>query len=155
MGRFADFFREQHITLAGQQKQKMLSLDSEFEQMKAERETLKTENLHLKAQVNPLQRQVDQLRGQIQRAEEKSAADKNQALDDNSVKLLRAIANRFHVSEKGGASIIGGTDAQAEFHLGILRRRRFIKFAGANYTVDGRYVATQEGLEYLHKIGKL
>ena len=66
MGRIADFFREQSITLDGQKKTKMLSLDLQFEEMEAEITVLKSENLSLKAQVNPLQREVDRFKQKIE-----------------------------------------------------------------------------------------
>jgi hypothetical protein len=155
MGRLADFFKEQSVPLAGQQKQKMLSLDREFEEMKAERDALKTENLHLKAQVNPLQRDIERLKDQIKQLEKEGATADEQPLDEKAQALLLAIAQRFHVSDGGGEAIIKGTRALAAYYLGFLKERRLIRYIAANYTVDGRYVATQEGLEYLHKAGKL
>jgi hypothetical protein len=37
----------------------------------------------------------------------------------------------------------------------VLKIAHLIKYAGANYTLNGRYVATHEGLAYLQKLGKL
>jgi len=154
MGRLADFFREQNITLAGQQKTKMLSLDREFEQMEAKLNVLESENLKLQAEVNPLKRQIDRMQDQVQRAEADLAA-RNEKLDEKAEALLVAIAHAHHVSEGRAETIVKGTRARAEYYLGLLKERRLIRYSGANYTVDGRYVATQEGLEYLQKIGKL
>ena len=154
MGRLADFFKEQSVPLAGQQKQKMLSLDREFEEMKTERDTLKAENLHLKAQVNPLQRDIERLKNQIEQLEKEGATADEQPLDEKAQALLLAIAQQFHISD-GGETIIKGTRALAAYYLGLLKERRLIRYIAANYTVGGRYVATQEGLEYLHKAGKL
>jgi hypothetical protein len=153
MGRFADFFREQSISLPGQQKQKMLSLDKEFVEMEAERDALKTENLHLKAQVNPLHRDIERLKSKINQLEE--ATTTKESLDEKALALLSAIAKNFQIARDGGASIINGTPAQAAYYLGVLRQRGLVRYARANYTLDGRYVATQSGLAYLHKIGKL
>jgi hypothetical protein len=153
MGRFADFFKEQSVPLAGQQKQKMLSLDHEFVEMEAERDSLKTENLHLKAQVNPLQRDIERLKDKIGQLEEPTTA--KESLDEKAVALLSAIAKSLHIAKDGGASIINGTPAQAAYYLGVLRERGLVRYARTNYTVDGRFVASQSGLAYLHKLGKL
>jgi outer membrane murein-binding lipoprotein Lpp len=143
MGRLADFFREQSIGLAGQQKVKMLSLDREFEDMAAERDALKTENLHLKASVNPLKRDIERMQEQIQRA--KAAAEtRNEKLEEQAEALLVAIAKRFHISRDGGASIIGGSQPEAQYYLGLLKERRFIRYAFGNYRVDGRYEARRK-----------
>jgi septal ring factor EnvC (AmiA/AmiB activator) len=154
MGRLADFFREQSISLAGQQKAKMLSLDREFEEIKAERDALKAQNLNLQAEVNPLKRQIERMQDEVERTEADLAA-RNERLDEKAETLLEAIAQRFNVPRDGGASIINGTSAEARYHLGILRERRLIRYVSANYTNDGRYEATQDGLAYLKKIGRL
>jgi predicted RNase H-like nuclease (RuvC/YqgF family) len=155
MGKISEFFAEQSIPLAGEQRKKMVALDRKFVEMETEIQALKTENLHLKAQVNPLQRQVDQLRDEVQRIQEKATRETEQPLDEKALALLLAIAQGFHVAEKGGETIIKGTRALAAYYLGFLKEKRLIRYIAANYTVDGRYAATQEGLKYLHKARKL
>jgi len=155
MGRLANFFSEQSIPLAEQPKRKMLSLDQQFENMETKIQTLETENLHLNAQVKPLERRIEQLQQQIESMEKTATAADDKSLDEKAVALLSAIANGFHVSERGGETIIQGTRAQSIRYLGLLKQRRFVKYVAANYTVDGRYQVTQDGLEYLHKIGRL
>jgi predicted RNase H-like nuclease (RuvC/YqgF family) len=155
MGRFAEFFKEQSIPLAVQPKQKMLSLDQQFEKMEAQIQILENENLHLKAQVKPLERRIEQLQQQIENMEREAAAADDKSLDEKALALLHAIAQGFHVSDKGGETIIKGTRAQAMYYLGLLKERRLIRYITANYTIDGRYQSTQKGLEYLHKRGKL
>lgn len=92
MGRFADFFREQSITLDGQKKVKMLSLDREFEDVEAERDRLKAENLHLRAQVKPLERDVDRLKERVEKKE-------TDGLDELTENMLLVIANNPDLSQ--------------------------------------------------------
>lgn len=66
MGQIANFFGQQKITLALQQKQQMLALDAEFETCKLQMTVLKAENLQLRAEVNPLKREIDRLKNQLQ-----------------------------------------------------------------------------------------
>lgn len=75
MGQLAEFFKEQNIALAQQQRAKMLSLHTKFEEAKAERDSLKTENLALRAQVKPLEEKVKRLEDRLK--EYSSPKDKN------------------------------------------------------------------------------
>ncbi len=125
MGRLADFFREQSIALAGQQKVKMLSLDREFEDMAAERDALKTENLHLKAEVNPLKRDIERMQNEVQRAKAAAAArdEKLQALDPQ--------CRAFHAGVGGYTVVLICTVAtcKATMDTGALSMSR-AKYAG-------------------------
>jgi len=47
-GRVSDFFREQNIALAQQQRAKMVALDTEFEALESKVKILDAENLHLR-----------------------------------------------------------------------------------------------------------
>jgi chromosome segregation ATPase len=93
MGKLTDFFTEQHIVLAGQNKATMLSLDHQFEELEAERDSLKTENLDLKGQVKALGREVDQLKQRIpEQAGKPISAEKAIHLDETEIRLLKYLA---------------------------------------------------------------
>ena len=66
MGRIADLFAEQRITLPVQRKQQMLARDREDEKLKAKVDTLEADNLKLRAEVNSLKSAVDRLKHQRQ-----------------------------------------------------------------------------------------
>jgi len=149
MGRLADFFREQTITLAGQQKAKMLSLDRQFEDVESERDSLKTENLNLKAQVKPLEREVERLKNQM---EQKNAAQSHGKLDETSEKMLLDVANGSGVK----ADVInnaGLSRAKGEHHFDILLKRGLIA-QGLQAMGLSFYSATADGRKYLadHKL---
>src|SRR6267154_3786544 len=143
MGKFADFFREQSITLDGQKKVKMLSLDREFEEMKAERDRLKTENLHLRAQVEPLQRDVDRLKERVEQ-------NKTSELDELTEKMLQVIANNPELSKDELFSHFNLSEAKGDYHLDILRGKKFALYA--NYLTHS-HRATADGRAYLAKRG--
>ena len=141
MGRFADFFREQSITLAEQPKSKMLALDREFENLKAERDALKTQNLKLQAQVNPLQRDVERLKAEV----EKKSAQESHKLDETSEKMLLQIANGVHDRDP---LIAGLSRAKGEYHLDVLIRSGLIDHSSLG-GMGSFYSATPEGRQYL------
>lgn len=66
MGRIANIFSGQHITLSLQQQKQMLLLDQEFEALESKVKVLEAENLKLRAEVNPLKQKVDRLQKQVQ-----------------------------------------------------------------------------------------
>jgi len=152
MGKIAAFFREQNIPLAVQQKQKVLSLDAQFQQMETERDALKVENLHLKAQVNPLEREVERLKDQIQEMKDKAAAHVEDALDEIAEALLVAIANSSYEFTEIQAAAVTGGPARASYYIGLLIKMKFIIQTTA---MPSAYGTRQKGLEYLKAIGKL
>jgi predicted nuclease with TOPRIM domain len=144
MGRIAAFFREQNISLAQQQKAKMVSLDREFEEMEAEVQRLNTKVLHLEAKVNPLEREVERLKQQI---EQKGASGSHDKLDEISEKMLSGIANG--TGEKAKVIAMGGgPPAKGEHHIDILVRRGLIFHEGFG-GMGSWYRATPEGRQYL------
>jgi len=149
MGRFADFFREQSISLDGQKKAKMLALDSEFEALESKVKILDAENLHLRAEVNPLKREVDGLKNQIER---KGAQQSHERLDETSEKILLDVANGPGVK----ADVIGNASlsrAKGELHFDILVKRGLLS-QGLQAMGLSFYEATPEGRKYLadHKL---
>lgn len=141
------------VHLAQEHKRQVLSLDSEFEEMEAERTALRAENLNLQAQVNPLKREVDQLKEQI--AREKTRA--KPPLDEKAEGLLYAIAHarKGKFDESNAAKAIGGNEAEAVYYLGLLHSRFLIK--RARYFNPQRSIASprQPGLQYLKSKGRL
>lgn len=91
MGRIADFFREQSIPLAQQQRAKMISLDREVEELESKVKVLETENLHLKAEVNPLKREIERLKNQM---ESKGASAGVHTLEPTEIEMMKFIGNR-------------------------------------------------------------
>lgn len=66
MGKIATLFSEQKITLPITQKQQMLALDRQFEELEAKVKTLEAENLQLRAQIGPLKKEVERLKQEPQ-----------------------------------------------------------------------------------------
>lgn len=64
MGRVADFFKAQNISLAIQQRQQMLALDREFMEMESQIQELNSQCLKLQAQVHPLEREIERFKQQ-------------------------------------------------------------------------------------------
>ena len=93
MGRILDFLKSQSIPLAIEQRQHVLTFDSEFEDMEAEIKSLQAENTRLQAKVNPLEREVDRLKAQMQQADKKVAQD--HSLEEKAEKLMMAIRGGF------------------------------------------------------------
>lgn len=79
MGKIANLFSGQSITLSQQQLRQMLLLDQEFEALEAKVKVLEAENLKLRAEVNPLKQKVDRLQKQVQQSD--SAVHANNPLD--------------------------------------------------------------------------
>ena len=67
MGRIANIFSGQRITLSLQQQKQMLLLDQEFESLESKVKVLETENLKLRAEINPLKQKVERLQEQVQK----------------------------------------------------------------------------------------
>jgi chromosome segregation ATPase len=153
MGRLADFVREQNITLAGQQKQKMLSLDAQFEKMEAERDSLKTENQNLKAQVNPLQRENERLKQRIEEAGTKRISESGKDhLDESDISILKLVAaaelrDEISPSKNDIAKFLKVNPIRAEVLLGRLVEKRYIYF---NQRTSG-YDLAPDGKTYLVK----
>ena len=149
MGRVAEFFREQSITLDGQKKVKMLSLDRQFQDMEAERDSLKTENLSLKAQVNPLQREVDRLKNQVEQNKPKA----HSLLNTVTVDLLKLIANNPNFVVPNLFDHMGLTQLELDYHLDILKEQKLISLSSVS-TRGARYHATPLGRKYLMETPK-
>ena len=134
----------------------MLTLDREFEDMEAKIQVLESEKLHLQSEVGPLKRQVDQLQEKIQRIEAKAAATVRKPLEEKAEKLLLAIANSGNFPDRNVPATIGSAKrAEADYYIGVLRNRHYIK-SPFNYTAHTTtHVATHSGLEYLHEKGLL
>src|SRR6266516_963026 len=147
MGRVADFFVEQNIALALQQKKKMLALDNEFSALEAKVKVLEAEKLHLEAEINPLKREVERLKNQ---AKQKSAS--HERLDEITEKMLLDIANSAGVKAEV-ISNAGLSHAKGEYHFDILVARRLIA-RGLQRMGLSFYNATPEGRKYLvdHKL---
>lgn len=146
MGKLANFFREQRITLDGQKKTKMLSLDRQFEEMEAERDSLKTENLNLRAQVKPLEREVERLKNQV----EQNAAQSRGRLEVISEKMLVLIANgaERRLTKEQVIRQFGLSQAKGDHHFDILSERALITLRVVSQ--DGStYGATKIGRQYL------
>jgi hypothetical protein len=150
MGKVANFFSSQRIPVDGQKRVKMLHLDAKFEEMETEIQVLKAENLKLKSQVKPLERDVKRLKERITEMEVEASQASDEALDEKAHALLAAIANK---DGRSPARVIGGTAAQAEFYRGELRKRGLVRHV-FSYT-NGGWAATQDGLKYLRKLGRL
>jgi len=66
MGKIADALRA--ATLPQQLRAQMLTLDTEFEKLKAENDVLKAENQRLQAEINPFKREVQRLKDEIHKS---------------------------------------------------------------------------------------
>lgn len=67
MGRIVDFLTAQGVTLALDNRKKMLAFDREFEDLEAKVQTLQSENQKLRAEVRPMQQEIDRLKDEIQK----------------------------------------------------------------------------------------
>lgn len=144
MGRVADFFREQNIPLAQQQRAKMVSLDGEIEELEAKVQILETENLHLKAEVNPLKREVERLKNQV----EQKKTPTHVALNAVTEVLLKLIANNPKYVVGNLFDSMGLSQAQLDHHLDILKARDFIIVVSTGRR-GPTYNATPTGRKYL------
>ena len=151
MGRLADFFREQSITLDGQKKTKMLSLDRQFEEMETERDSLKAENLSLKAQVNPLQRDVDRLKNQIEGMQGKAAKGHLEEVESKILVTLSTIPGKRGANAPQIADAVGINETKAEYHLTKLVEANFVHAAYFYTSTPTEYRLGQLGREYLVK----
>ena len=147
MGKIANFFREQKIVLAGQQRAQMLALDAEFEQMETKLKVLEAENLKLQAKANPQEREIERLKQQIN----KSAAPVEQApLHEDAQKMLRLIASKQYWHSKDDVfrqmqASVQLNPVWAAYHFDELQRRDFVH---AEPPI-GFYTATPAGRKYL------
>lgn len=153
MGRILGTLSGFEISLAQEPKRAILALESEFEQMESQITALKAENMKLQAQVNPLQKQVDRLNQRIKEFEGKKTKQTN-LLDEKAEKLLLAIARKLYFAKGAQSDFIDKNAVLTEYYFGVLVDRAFIK-STFSYTDTSRWIATQKGLEYLHKTGRL
>jgi SMC interacting uncharacterized protein involved in chromosome segregation len=155
MGKVATFFSSQSIPVDGQTRVKMLQLDAKFEKMESEIQVLKADNLKLKSQVKPLESKVERLKERIAEMEAEALQASEEVLDEKAHKLLAAIANRDRLTEERAQALIGGPRARIDYYLSLLRARGLIRLPMVAYGSESRYRATDEGLAYLRKIGKI
>jgi len=143
MGRLADFFREQSITLDGQKKQKMISLDRQFVEMEVERDSLKTENLHLAAKVNPLEREIERLQNQVQ----KMGSQNHGRLDEIAENILLALANGEYDRERIFAPL-NISKVKGDHLFDVLTERKLVnyEFGMTTTTPLGRAYLVKHGL---------
>lgn len=148
MGRVADFFADNRITLDGQKQAKMVSLDRKCEDIEAERDRLKAENLHLQSEVNPLKREVDRLKEQI-----KEQTAPSMSLDETEQTILEALSKFPRTETDKIANALKLSPEAALFHLNELRNMKFVDY---NYDMgDQVWYLRQDGRAYLHRKGLL
>ena len=92
MGKLADFFRRQSVTLSQTQKREMLNLDAQLEALESKVKVLEAENLNLQADTNPLQREVERLQDEIKR--QRSGNPDGFPCDHRGSKNLKRIGTR-------------------------------------------------------------
>lgn len=146
MGRVADFFREQNIPLAQQQRAKMVSLDRQVEELETKVQVLETENLHLKAEVNPLKQQVQRLEQKLQ---EKAAGSVVQHKPEPiEVDVMKFIGNQRSVNSSDIQKGMGIHSVPCELYLGKLVEAGLI---GGNHVpmLGVMYSLTHNGNQYL------
>jgi chromosome segregation ATPase len=153
MGRILNLLTANGVHLAQENKRQVLALDREFEDIEAKITTLQSENLNLQAKVNPLERKIEQLTDQIQRMQSGAVVAGAEQLEPSAEKLLLTIANRGRI-DGSFAALLKVTNAQADYYVSVLKRRGFIRYVHS-YTGDSGFVATADGLEYLHRKGLL
>ena len=121
MGRVADFFSAQGITLAIQQKQQMLALDKQFEAFESQVKVLQSENLKLRAEIEPLKKQVDGLKQEIEK--QRSPDHK---LEQSEIDIMRFIGNKRGATSSDIQNGIGIHSVAAEHYLGRLRKSGYL-----------------------------
>lgn len=157
MGRVADFFREQNIPLAQQQRAKMVSLDGECGALKAERDTLKAENLKLQADVNPLKREVERLKKQIEQAKAQAVSKATEEhLDETEVKVLTFLASSAMGSSRKPtlhqiARHLNANPIRTEVLLNQLEEKGYVWHALSMGDAPAEYEMYDKGKEYLVK----
>jgi DNA-binding MarR family transcriptional regulator/DNA-directed RNA polymerase subunit RPC12/RpoP len=143
MGKIADFFREQSIPLAQQQRARVISLDEECEATKTERDTLRTENLKLRAEVNPLRREVERLRNQL----ENNAAPIHQ-LEHTEIGMMKFIGDKRSITSGDIQTGMSIHSVPVEHYLGRLSKAGYIE-AQHVPMVGAMYSLTDKGNAYL------
>jgi hypothetical protein len=148
VGKLADFFNAQGITLPVQQKQQMLALDKEFESLEFKLTRLEAENLKLRAEVNPLKQEVEKLKNKV----EKSGVHDSPTLDEIEVKILRLLSSlRSGANAVTVAANLKISPTKADYYLERMERAKFIHGAHFYNDTPTEYSLIQLGREYLVK----
>ncbi len=143
MGRVSDFFREQNIALAQQQRAKMVALDTEFEALESKVKILDAENLHLRAEVNPLKREIERLKNQV---EKKSAPHD---LEQTEIEMLKFVGNKKSATASEIVTGMNMHSVTVEHFLGRLLKSNYLLQAPSVMGIGAIYSLTDQGNAYL------
>jgi len=144
MGKIANLFNEQKISLPIEQRKQMLALDREFDELESKVTTLNSECLHLRAQVEPLKKQVERLQHQL---EKQGTGDHD--LEQNEIEMMKFIGNKQGTSKdiREGMNLHPVT---AEHYLGKLLKAGYLEQSQVPM-VGAWYALTDKGNAYLVK----
>ncbi len=138
MGRVSDFFREQNIALAQQQRAKMVAMDRQVEELESKVQILETENLRLKAEVNPLKKTIQRLEQQL---EQKGPNTVVHNLEPKEIEMMKAIGNAKTLTADDIGKGLALHSVPVEHYLGRLLKSKYIvqnhvPMVGAMYSLS-------------------
>jgi hypothetical protein len=146
MGRVADFFREQSIPLAQQQRAKMVSLDRQVEELESKVQILETENLHLKAEVNPLKQRIKRLEQQV---EQKPASAAVHSLEPTEIEMMKFIGDKRSTPSADIQKVMGLHSVAAEHFLARLLKAGYLHQQSGYGITAAHYSLSDKGNAYL------